>query len=90
MALGSSGAFVSAGGSASVAWLEGSRSVGTFVAAGVLSADVHAVRMNPKMTRMTMLINPAVIQYGREGFIVAWPDLEAITSPFIEWIENNL
>jgi hypothetical protein len=90
MALGSSGAFVSVGGSAPVAWLEGSRSVATCVAAGVLSADVHAVRMNPKMTRMTMLINPAVIQCGREGFIIAWSNLETIGSPFVEWIENNL
>ena len=90
MALGSSGAFVSAGGSASVAWLEGSRSVGPFVAAGVLSVDVHAVRINPKRTRMTMLIKPTGIHSGRGGFIVAWPYLEAIASPFIEWIENNL
>jgi hypothetical protein len=87
MTSGSWGASVSAGGSAPVAWLEGPRSVATFVAAGVLSTDVHAVSTNPKRTRMTMLINPAVIQSGREGFIIAWSDLETIASPFFEWIE---
>jgi hypothetical protein len=52
--------------------------------------DEHAVRMNPNMTRITMLNNPAVIQCGREGFIIAWSDLETIASPFIEWIEYKL
>ena len=61
--------------------------MGSFDPEGVLSVDEHAVSMNPKRTRMTMLNNPAVIQCGREGFIIAWSDLETIASPFVEWIE---